>query len=377
MRPLLALGVLGVSALLAAEIVLRVAGYGAPRWYEPDPHLGWALRPSVSGWFRDEGESFVTINSQGQHDREHALEKAADAYRIVVLGDAYSEAMQLPLEQSYWAQLPGRLHGCGFQPDKRIEVLNFGVRDYGTTQAVLVLQHKALRYRPDLVLLQFSHGNDVRDNSYVLDGKRLRPYFSLDAAGALQLDGSFASSAAYRRIASPAREALRTLVDRSSVLQLASRKQVVRSAHATGVAGLETETLAPPRDPLWADAWRITEALIERIGEAASRNGARVVLVPVPFAIEVHPDRALRERLQAQYGVEDFAYPERRLAGFARRIGMQAIELGPQMQAFAEESGAHLYGYANRRLGFGHWNGLGHWVAAELIARSLCASRDG
>ena len=52
-----------------------------------------------------------------------------------MLGDAFSEAMQVALEDSYWAQLPERLESCGFRPGKRIEVLNFGVRDYGTAQA--------------------------------------------------------------------------------------------------------------------------------------------------------------------------------------------------------------------------------------------------
>ena len=57
--------------------------------------------------------------------------------------DAYAEAMQVPLESTYWAQLPGLLEGCGFQQGKRIETLNFGVRDYGTAQSYLVLEKTA------------------------------------------------------------------------------------------------------------------------------------------------------------------------------------------------------------------------------------------
>jgi len=192
----------GLAALIVCELVLRAVGYSSPRWYQPDPQLGWSLRPNVRGWFTGEGRSYVTINSAGQRDREHAVEKPEGVYRIAVLGDAYAEAMQVAFEDTYWAQLQGRLESCGFQPGKRIEILNFGVRDYGTAQAYLVLEKTAVRYRPDLVLLLFDNGNDVRDNSHALDRIRGRPYFRLDAQGELRLDDSFTSDEEFRRRAS-------------------------------------------------------------------------------------------------------------------------------------------------------------------------------
>lgn len=368
-----------VAAIAVCELALRAAGFGYVPWYRPDPHLGWTLRPGASGWFTGEGRAYVRINSQGQRDREHALEKPAGVYRIAVLGDAYAEAMQVPLEHTYWAQLPAQLEGCGFQSGRRIEVLNFGVRDYGTAQSYLVLERTAIRYRPDLVLLQFDNGNDVRDNSRALDPIQDRPYFVLDASGGLRLDDAFAASRRYASRAAPEREWLRKLAERSRVLQLASsarRLDLLRSAHAKASgneAGLEVAALAEPRDALWEDAWRVSEALVARIGEFAARHGARVAVVAVPFAMEVHPDAAWRARLQTKYGVADLAYPDRRIVAFARDHGMLGIMLAPPMKALAESTGAHLYGYENRALGFGHWNRQGHAAAAQIIARELCA----
>jgi hypothetical protein len=378
---ILLLAVLAVPALFAAlELGLAAAGFSAPVWYRPDPHLGWALRPGASGWFTEEGRAFIQVNSAGQRDREHALDKPADVYRIAVLGDAYSEAMQVALEDTYWAQLPARLESCGFQPGKRIEVLNFSVANYGTAQAYLVLERTAVRYRPDLVLLQFDNGNDVRDNSYALNPIRNRPFFRLDGDGRLRLDNAFTSDPSYARSASSGNELFRNIVDRSRVLQLARdavhELRLASNAHAKkhggNEAGLEVEALAPPRDPRWDEAWRVTEALIAKLGEFASRNGASVAVVAVPFAIEVHPDRAWRERLQAKYGVADFAYPDRRVVSFARQNGMHAVMLAPEMKALADATGSHLYGHENLQLGFYHWNKLGHRVAADIIARSLC-----
>jgi len=179
-KPIVLVGVAAVIALAGLELFLRATGFSSPVWYQSDPVLGWTLRPGASGWYNREGRALVQVNSAGQRDREHALQKPAGVYRIAVLGDAYAEAMQVPMESTYWAQLPGLLGSCGFQQGKRIEVLNFGVRDYGTAQIYLTLERTAIRYAPDLVLLQFDH--DVRDNSPALDPIRDRP-----AAGAQHL----------------------------------------------------------------------------------------------------------------------------------------------------------------------------------------------
>jgi hypothetical protein len=284
------------------------------------------------------------------------------------------------MQRTYWAQLPERLQSCGFQRGKRIEVLNFGVRDYGTGQALLMLKSRALRYRPDMVLLQTSIGNDVRDNSFALDQIKRRPFFRLDANGELRLDDSFATGEAYGGHAARGRELLRELTNESRVLQLARGLRQLRllqpaQASANGnIAGLEVQTLTPPRDARWEEAWRITEALIARIGEVAQRNGASLALVTVPFALEAHPDVALREALQRKLGVPDLSYPERRVAALAASKGIPAIVLGPPMQARAAASGSYLYGAENAKLGFFHWNELGHDAAADIIARRLCAA---
>jgi len=380
-KPIVLVGVAAVIALAGLELFLRATGFSSPVWYQSDPVLGWTLRPGASGWYNREGRALVQVNSAGQRDREHAPQKPAGVYRIAVLGDAYAEAMQVPMESTYWAQLPGLLGSCGFQQGKRIEVLNFGVRDYGTAQIYLTLERTAIRYAPDLVLLQFDH--DVRDNSPALDPIRDRPFFRLEADGGLRLETPANPGQSYVGRSSPARDLYRSLLERSRALQFARERIQVRFtgvAHAKSEngneAGLDLPLLAPPRSASWDEAWRVTEALIAKAGEIASQHGAAMAVFTVPFAMEAHPDAARRQRLQAKYGVADFTYSERRVVAFAREKGMLGIMLGPAMQARAVASGAPLYGFENRELGFGHWNQLGHRAAAEIIARELCASRS-
>jgi hypothetical protein len=384
MRKVLEPLALTVGALLVAlvlgEIALRLLGAGAPIWYRPDPQLGWTLRPGAAGWFTEEGRAFVEVNAQGRRDPGFPLDKPADAYRIAVLGDSYSEAMQVSRDEAYWAVLPERLTACGFAPGKRIEVLNFGVAGYGTAQQYLRFQSQALAYQPDLVLLQFTNGNDVPDNSPRLAHNRSRPFFVPSADGGLRLDASFVHGTEFRRVTSWPRRAFRALAEHSRVLQLVrelKRLPLMQQAQALGVEqGLEAMVLAPPPDARWEEAWRVTEALIERIHHAAARHGARTLVFSVPYAIQVHPKRELREALQAKLGVPDLFYPDRRIAEFAASHGIEALPLAPGMQRLAEERGAYFHGFAASGMGRGHWNAQGHRAAAELIARRLCAARE-
>jgi hypothetical protein len=369
----------GLVAVLIFELLLRAIGYSAPVWYRPDAQLGWTLRPGAAGWFTREGHAFVKVNSAGQRDLDYPLAKPDGVYRIAVLGDSYAEAMHVQREEAFWALLPGRLHACGFEPGKRIEVLNFGVSGYGTAQEYLVLESAAARYRPDLVLLQFTNGNDVRNNSAALEDEKARPFFTLQADGGLRIDQSFAASPRFSENNSLTHEFVRRISDHSRVVQLVRNFRnvpLVQKAHANGndvEQGLEALVLAEPRERSWDEAWRITEGLIAKTADQAKRNGAKFLVITVPYAIQVHPDRQVRAALQAKLGVRDLFYPDRRIAAFSQAHGIAALPLAYDMQRLAEERRAYYHGFPNIGMGRGHWNPEGHRIAADLIARHLCA----
>ena len=367
-------------SLFVFEIALRVIGYQSPVWYQPDAQLGWRMRPGLAAWYTQEGRGFVSANRDGMPDKDHLLDKPAGVYRIALLGDSYSEARQVAREEAFWSLLPKELAACGFQKGREVEVLNFGVSGFGTAQEYLMLESNAIRYQPDLVLLQFTNGNDVRDNSFALDPEKTRPFYMLASDGQLRIDDSFSYADDFVARSSFKSELVRKATDKLRLLQFArSLKEIkdislVSRAQATqGIEqGLEPVMLAAPKDPLWDEAWRITEGLIGKIADFSKRNGARFAIVTVPYAIQVHPDPRVRAGLQAKLGVSDLFYPDRRVAGVAKKLGVPAIELAPEMQPLAEKSGTYFHGFDNIGMGRGHWNAAGHRVAAQIIARRLC-----
>src|SRR3954466_14418520 len=165
-------------ALVLGEMALRVVGFSYPNFWRPDPVVGTVLAPGMEGWQRDEGSAYVKVSARGLRDREHSTAKPAGVYRIAVLGDSYAEAMQVDLERAFWALLPKKLEACGFAGGKRMEPINFGVSGYGTGNELLTLQTRVWSYEPDMVLLAFFPGNDVRNNSPALETEKNYPFFS-------------------------------------------------------------------------------------------------------------------------------------------------------------------------------------------------------
>src|SRR5436190_5155876 len=273
------LALIGVLTLAGAELALRALGYSAPIWYQPDALLGWTMRPGVQGWYTHEGRAYVEVNAAGWRDRLHALQKPAGTYRIAVIGDSVTEALQLDLQQTFWWQLPEKLRGCPALASREIEVLNFGASGYGSAQEALLLESTAIRYQPDLVLLAFA-GNDVRDNSLKLTSETDRPFFVLDD-GSLKLNTAFQDSPTFRKYSSRPAVLYRASSDHSRLVQLVQKARqglgVLRQAGnanaATGaspaIAGLEPGTelavFAPPRDAAPQDARALADRIPARV----------------------------------------------------------------------------------------------------------------
>ncbi len=381
-----------LASLLLAELALRVAGIGYPQWYVEDPDLGGRLRPGAEGWFHGEGKGYVRVNSAGMRDREHALAKPAGALRIAVLGDSFAEAMPVSQDQAFWSVLERRLRECPALRGRIPEVLNFGVSGYGTAQELIMLRRHVWQYDPDIVLLAFFTGNDVRNNSRALNREDV-PYFVLKEHR-LVLDDSFRGRLRSLRRGGGSRR-LRAVVaaarNHSRLLQLAThagvalrRREAVESmaagerrAAAGAEAGIDSAVYSPPRDERWTQAWDVTEALIAEMSREVRARGRQFWVVTLSTGIQVHPDATVRRTFARREGIADLFYPDYRIAALCEREGIHVITLAPAMADFAERNKTCLHGFPNGAPGFGHWNETGNRLAGELIAARLCAALCG
>lgn len=387
--PLFLAGMVGM--VLVAEIGLRLAGISYPDLGTPDLDRGWGLRPGAVGVIRDENKAgvLVRINSDGLRDQEHALTKEAGTLRIAVLGNSYTEALHVPLEQTYWWVMGRELERCGLPGVKKVEVINFGVGGYGTAQELITLRTKVFKYQPDVVVLGFLTSHDVLYNSRALNQQPQAPYFVFDKEQ-LRLDGSFRSLVGLGR----AKRAQMWIKDHSLLLQLLlhtrtefrqwvfTLRQTLAQTREAGGLKVSREgdipvlanhrVYVPPQDQTWEEAWKVTEALVRTMKDEVHRNGATFLLATLTNAPQVHPDVDKRQRFMGELTVPDLFYPDRRIAGFASSEGIPFVALAEQMAGEATRTGVYWHGFPGG-LGTGHWNETGNRRAGTLIAERLCA----
>ena len=380
-----------LASLAVVELGLRAADVSYPLLQERDEQRGSALRPGASGWWRGEGAGFVRINKDGLRDRDHPQSKPENTIRLAILGDSYAEARSVALEDTFWSVLERELNRCESRQGKNVEVINFGVTDYGTAQELLTLRHHVWQYDPDVILLAFFAGNDVRNNSRALEHKAYRPFFTVEGDN-LVLDNFFKQSLPYRLLDSWYGQLVLRLSDYFRTVQvlrqglvktyvMLKRQAVRRSAIAkttddqTDVdAGVDHASIFnEPKDPVWQEAWQITERLISTMADEVERKGAEFLVVTLTTGIQVEPDRNRREELRRRLEISDLFYPDQRIQALGRREGFRVVSLAAPFQRYAEQRGVFLHGFVNTALGTGHWNEDGHRLAGNLIASELCA----
>jgi GDSL-like Lipase/Acylhydrolase family len=367
-----------VFSLLLAEAILRLTMHDYPQFNMLDPTLGWRPRPAAAGWFPGEVDSYVAMNREGFRDVDHAVAKSPVTYRIIILGDSMTEGREVEFGDLYWKQLESLLPQCPAFAGRQIEVISLAANGYGTAQEYLMLRERGLKFRPDLVLLALFTGNDITDNVKALGQHRDRPYFSVrDGRIVLEQTAGDVPGFAARQGWDELR---RRLLDPIRLVQVARQAQarlrlILRygrpDASRIDQPGLDSQVFVPPATPEWEQAWGVTEALILAIADSAQGSGAAFALTTLANPLQVLPDTAARERLAKALGAADLTYPDRRLEQFAAANGFPDMPLVDTLATYAAEHHAALHGFAPRQP-IGHWNRLGHRLAAAELGHRLC-----
>ena len=362
-------------ALGVADLGIRVANHWFPYFYCYDQYRGWGLNPGAHGRYKREGESYVRINSDGFRGPDYPKAKPPGVVRVAVIGDSYAEAIQVDENKTFTAVTGRELADCPLLKGKRVEAMNFGVDGYGTAQELITLQRKVWAYSPDIVVLAIFLGNDVRNNSVVLEGDQCRPFWTYDG-DRMKLTGPFIDKPSFK-LWCMARFDYRDL----RLLDLFTNSwEIVKGGHSGPTADQPVERAinysiyTPPTEKSWQDAWRVTEGLIAAVNDECVRHGAMFLAMTEDTGIQVWPDSAMREKFQKRLGVSDLFYPDRRIAALGQRDGFAVLTLAQPLQQYAEEHHVFLHGFKNGPMGFGHWNEAGHAAAGHQIAQKLCAT---
>ncbi len=352
--------IIGLAIVLVMlEIFFHFVHLESDVFHIPDSQIGISHIPEKEGWYvREEFTVFHKINSDGFVDREFSVEKPAGTYRIAVLGDSFTEALQVPLEQSFHKLLEAKLNENNYLGEEgfsSIEVMNFGVSDIGTAQEFVVLKKRALKYDPDMIILMMFPANDISNNYIELDRGYHKPYFEMGENESLILaefkpaERSFISSLA-------ANSKLVVLV--YNRLKNAHRNIFVEES--VRLPGPETVNAVFFENTTaeWEIAWDFTEKLLLMMQSLAAENNAEFLVVNIPHPMQVNEEFSV-DIDSPEFNLD---YPDNRIEGILRRnkIGYLFVK-----DRFVEREELMYF------ISDGHFNQAGHRAMAEEIFKHL------
>ncbi|MGH7787919.1 MAG: SGNH/GDSL hydrolase family protein [Candidatus Binatia bacterium] len=365
-------------ALGTVELGVRLLHLVPDRFWEPDALLGSKLIAGSAGWWTQEEHEFlvpVQINTQGRRDLERPLEKVPGTERILLLGDSFVEAMQVPIEATFARGLEQHLTRPGDPP---VEVMSMGVSGYGTASQYLYYREHGRSFHPDVVLLSFYPGNDVRNNSPTLEPV-FPPAYGADGELERVTSGKAGDGGGRRGLLRSEAYAYfrKLLLTRQPVLagQLASWGVLKKDAliAVPMQAGVPVDywvyATQPPAE--WQAAWAHTEQLLTRLRDAVRADGAKLIVMVVTSREQIYPadwQKLLATYPDMQAVAWDVNGPERRVMDWCARSGVPCVQLSRAFLAARDQSPRLHFLYD------GHWTAAGHALAAQTMADFLRAA---
>lgn len=169
---ILASGIAACTLVLLLELSARVYLFGLagldprrvdsvkPLWEtpflrrSPIPGLAYEFKPNQEGFYQ---LVRLRTNSRGLRDDEYSLEKPASTFRVAVMGSSFTVPSGVAIEDAFHSRLEERL-SAEFAPT-RYEFINFAVDAHRPSQILQMLEHRALAYDPDLILVGATPGS--------------------------------------------------------------------------------------------------------------------------------------------------------------------------------------------------------------------------
>ncbi len=358
--------------------------------------LGWSMQPNSKATFsRPEFSAQIQTNALGLRDDELTATKSENEIRILLLGDSVVAGFEVARENTLEYHLQKMLQ-MAF-PEKKIEVINAGVRGYGTDQELLYLQSRGLALQPDIVVLGFVPANDLENNVTVHSAGRVfsKPYFEFDDKGVPVLRGvPVPQYLQKKQIYSRELPQLHhTEVAEKSGHQKAWKVFFSKNLYTYGFVARRLKSASPaligwfkkygilhnplPKeqvdfyrffvDKTWAARWRITLALIEKIHQTCAARNIAFLLWSFPLKEQVYPrDREIFTRSFAVASDElDFELPDKKLRAFAVSKKIGYISTSAEFARRAQQ-GERFHFLTDH-----HFNEKGHKLMAEILAEKI------
>lgn len=342
-----ALGVVAAGA--AVETAIRACRlYAATRFIAAHPAYGIFNIPNAEGWYiKEDVRQYVTINSRGLHDRD----RWSDGGGVLLLGDSFIAAFQVPLETSCQEVSEQLLSEATGRP---VEVTAAACNGWGPTNQMAFLCGEGFSYNPAAVVLALFPENDLMD--IMGPPPAPVPWPPPPRHGPLLLSPLFAR----QLVGTAVHGALSSRMPAAAALLTPGAERAER-ALVRGLYHVWQREPTALQNRMWA---RLT-SLLEAMRDSTHAHGAGFGVLLVPGRLSLYPHEAQR-LIQSKPTLRAADLdPPRLRARLAAVLDSLAIPYHDPSPSFRRLASAGVDPLFRRE---GHWNVEGNRAAAEGVA---------
>ena len=316
------------------------------------------------------------INSHSLRDVEHSWEKPENTYRILIVGDSYTEGQGVEIEETYSKVLEKKLNES---LDKNIEVIIAGIAGWSPLPEYLYLGKYGIDYHPDLVILMFNT-TDFSDEYFhesvltsearrlLSEGSSSDEIFSSDDLEVfdivtkenLALTGKRALINKFKVFLTKNFEIFKRL---EVIKKSFERKTQIKSVKNNAMA---ITNLEKPED--YDDAFIRPKKNILRIKKLIEENDSSLLFVVFPLGHIVGPDEWAKGRLEFGFEIGK-TYSNQALTDIKSWAKTQAIDTFDLTVALSQAKKG-----SSQKLYFdfdGHWTRYGNQIVTDTLADYL------
>ena len=318
--------------------------------WRPAETIGYTHFPNVRTTVNT-GEREVPYQTDEEGFRVGAGGRVEGDKKILLLGDSFMEALQVPYEQSMAGFLEAKLPAA---VGKTVAVRNTGVGGYGPSHYLIQARRSLAKDHFDLAVVAVYLGNDIepaRRASY--------PARTATTVHHFRFPTRLSAPEFIDAVLFPINDVLEV----RSHLFILSKNATTTLRIRLGLAYQEFPSEVLKREAT-APRWNVTAGVLRDIAAVADSSGTPTIFVLVPAVYQVEPKQFHQFAAGFNIKPEDFDLDQSNRIMFQElhAQGLTVIDATPSLRQAAKESNVPLYGDVDS-----HFSPRGHEVATNAI----------
>jgi len=362
------------SALICLLILEGVVRFVEPReimryfFLTKDPILDHRFIPRSKARYKTtEFDTEYRINSLGLRDDELTIEKPPNTFRILILGDSFTEGIGVNSSETFSKRLQTMLDTA--ISDYDCQVVNAGVGSYSPLLEYIYLSRYGLQLDPDLVILNFDLSDVYDDIQYTY-----RAHFNkMGVPIAVVPEHERAKSSWFREKLVSIKDFFKEHTRLYNFIRVRLSQPLEPWISENSFSGdIRYDKYAMLRENYpWEDDrdWALSYKYILLIQDTLSSRGIEFWVTVYPYGLQISPREWSSGRRFWGFKADTIysTKPQEYMESFCRRNRIPVINMCDDFRA-ASRSTFPLYLDYN-----GHWTAAGHEVAAKALFRELKA----